>query len=121
MIGLARELAAAAGWPEAAIHFEYFKNETTLDQSTAFEIALARSALTLQVPAGKTIVEVLREAGIPITTSCEQGACGTCRVAVLEGEPDHQDVHLTATEKAKGDCLMACVSRSRSPRLVLDL
>jgi ferredoxin-NADP reductase/nitrite reductase/ring-hydroxylating ferredoxin subunit len=121
MLDLTRRLAAAAGWPEASVHFEYFKNETPLDQSTAFEIALARSALTLQVPAGRTIVQVLREAGIPITTSCEQGACGTCRVAVLDGVPDHQDVHLTATEKARGDCLMACVSRSQSPRLVLDL
>jgi ferredoxin-NADP reductase len=121
MLDLTRRLAAEAGWPESAVHFEYFKNETPLDQSTAFEIALARSALTLQVPAGRSIVEVLRAHGIGITTSCEQGACGTCRVTVLEGEPDHQDVHLTKTEKARGDCLMACVSRSRSPRLVLDL
>jgi ferredoxin len=121
MLDLTRSLAAEAGWPEAAIHFEYFKNETPLDQSTAFEIALARSAVTLQVPAGRSIVQVLREHGIAIATSCEQGACGTCRVAVIEGVPDHQDVHLSASEKARGDCLMTCVSRSRSPRLVLDL
>jgi ferredoxin-NADP reductase/nitrite reductase/ring-hydroxylating ferredoxin subunit len=121
MLDLTRRLATEAGWPEAAVHFEYFKNETPLDQSTAFEIALARSALTLPVPAGRTIVQVLREHGIGITTSCEQGACGTCRVAVLEGIPDHQDVHLSESEQARGDCLMACVSRSRSPRLVLDL
>jgi ferredoxin-NADP reductase/nitrite reductase/ring-hydroxylating ferredoxin subunit len=121
MLDLTRRLAAEAGWPEAAVHFEYFKNEMPLDQSTAFEIALARSALTLRVPAGRTIVQVLREHGVGITTSCEQGACGTCRVTVLDGVPDHQDVHLTATEKAKGDCLMACISRSKSPRLVLDL
>jgi ferredoxin-NADP reductase/nitrite reductase/ring-hydroxylating ferredoxin subunit len=121
MLDLTRRLAAEAGWPEATVHFEYFKNETPLDQSSSFEVALARSAVTLQVPAGRSIVQVLREHGIAIATSCEQGACGTCRVAVIEGEPDHQDVHLTATEKARGDCLMACVSRAKSPRLVLDL
>jgi ferredoxin-NADP reductase/nitrite reductase/ring-hydroxylating ferredoxin subunit len=121
MLDLTRRLAAETGWPEAAVHFEYFKNETPLDQSSSFEVALARSAVTLQVPAGRSIVQVLREHGIAIATSCEQGACGTCRVAVIEGEPDHQDVHLTATEKARGDCLMTCVSRSKSPRLVLDL
>ena len=121
MLDLTRRLATEAGWPETAVHFEYFKNETPLDQSTAFEIALARSALTLQVPAGRSIVQVLRENGIAIATSCEQGACGTCRVAVIEGVPDHQDVHLSASEKARGDCLMTCVSRSLSPRLVLDL
>lgn len=121
MLDAARRIAAEAGWPDAAVHLEYFRNETPIDDSSSFEIALARSALTLQVPAGRSIVEVLREAGIPITTSCEQGACGTCRVAVIEGLPDHQDVHLTPAEKAKGDCLMACVSRSLTPRLVLDL
>lgn len=121
MLDLARRLAAEAGWPEQQVHFEYFKNETVIDDQSSFEIALARSAVTLQVPAGKTIVSVLREHGIGITTSCEQGACGTCRVAVIDGVPDHQDVHLSAGEKAKGDCLMACVSRAKSPRLVLDL
>ena len=121
MLDLTRRLAAAAGWPEAAVHFEYFKNETRRNSGTSFEIALARSALTLEVPAGKTIVEVLRANGIGITTSCEQGACGTCRVGVIEGAPDHQDVHLSEAEKTRGDCLMACVSRARSPRLVLDL
>lgn len=121
MLDLARRLAAEAGWPEAAVHFEYFKNERPIDASSSFEIALARSALTLEVPAGRSIVEVLRANGVAITTSCEQGACGTCRVAVIDGVPDHQDVHLSQSEKARGDCLMACVSRARSPRLVLDL
>lgn len=121
MLDSTRKLAAEADWPETAVHFEYFKNETPLDQSSAFEIALARSAMTLEVPAGRSIVQVLRAHGIQITTSCEQGACGTCRVGVIEGEPDHQDVHLSASEKAKGDCLMTCVSRAKSPRLVLDL
>ena len=121
MLDLTRRLAAEAGWPEAAVHFEYFKNETPRDRGQPFEIALSRSALTLEVPAGKTIVEVLRANGIGITTSCEQGACGTCRVAVIEGEPEHRDVHLSDAEKARGDCLMACVSRARSKRLVLDL
>ena len=121
VLDLTRRLAADAGWPDAAVHFEYFKNETPRDRGQPFEIALARSALTLEVPAGKTIVEVLRANGIGITTSCEQGACGTCRVAVIEGAPDHQDVHLSDAEKTRGDCLMACVSRARSSRLVLDL
>lgn len=121
MLDLIRRLAAEAGWPEAAVHFEYFKNETPRDRGQPFEIALSRSALTLEVPAEKTIVEVLRANGIGITTSCEQGACGTCRVAVIEGEPEHRDVHLSDAEKARGDCLMACVSRARSNRLVLDL
>jgi ferredoxin-NADP reductase/nitrite reductase/ring-hydroxylating ferredoxin subunit len=121
MLEAARKIAADAGWPDDAVHFEYFKNTTRIDATSTFEIRLARSALTLDVPGGTTILEVLRANGVPMVSSCEQGACGTCRVKVLEGEPDHQDVHLNNSEKAAGDCLMTCVSRAKSGHLVLDI
>lgn len=121
MLDAARATAAAAGWPDRSVHFEYFKNTTQLDTSTAFEVELARSALTLSVPPGSSIMEVLRNNGVAVPSSCEQGACGTCVVAVLAGEPDHQDVYLNESERAAGDRMTICVSRSRAPRLVLDI
>jgi len=121
MIAATRASAERLGWPESAVHYEHFANENAIDTGSGFEIVLARSGVTLEVPAGSTIVEVLREHGLDIVTSCEQGACGTCKVAVLEGEPDHQDVYLGASERAGGKVMMACVSRARSARLVLDL
>jgi len=39
----------------------------------------------------------------------------------VEGSPDHRDSLLSEEEKAAGDFMMICVSRSNSPRLVLDL
>lgn len=121
MLDAARELAERHDWPDASVHFEYFKNETPIDDSSSFEIALARSALTLEVPAGRTILDVLRENGVAIPSSCEQGACGTCVAMVLEGKPDHQDVYLSKAEKQCGDRILTCVSRSKSARLVLDI
>jgi ferredoxin-NADP reductase/nitrite reductase/ring-hydroxylating ferredoxin subunit len=121
MLEAARSIAETADWPEDSVHFEYFKNARTIDSSSAFEVALARSAMTLRVPGGKTIVEVLRENGVFVPTSCEQGACGTCMTAVLDGVPDHQDVFLSKAEQASGACMMPCVSRAKSARLVLDL
>ena len=121
MLDAARATAAAAGWPDRAVHFEYFKNTTQLDTSTAFEVELARSALTLSVPPGSSIMEVLRNNGVVVPSSCEQGACGTCVVAVLGGEPDHQDVYLNESERTARDRMTICVSRSRTPRLVLDI
>jgi ferredoxin-NADP reductase/nitrite reductase/ring-hydroxylating ferredoxin subunit len=121
MLEATRSIAADSGWPDEAVHFEYFKNTTEIDDSSTFEISLARSALTLQVPSGKTILEVLRENDVPMPSSCEQGACGTCVVSVIEGEPDHQDVRLTEAERAAGDQIMTCVSRAKTDRLVLDL
>jgi vanillate O-demethylase ferredoxin subunit len=40
---------------------------------------------------------------------------------VLEGEPDHRDYYLSDTEKASGKIIQICISRAKSPRLVLDL
>ena len=121
MLEATRAIAADQGWPDEAIHFEYFKNTTELDASNSFEIDLARSAMTLTVPAGKTILEVLRENGINLGSSCEQGACGTCRCGVIEGEINHQDVYLNPSERAEGKTIMTCVSRAASDRLILDI
>lgn len=121
MLEATRTIAEKQGWPEEAVHFEYFKNTNVIDDSSSFEVALARSALTLQVPAGKTILEVLQENGIEVPSSCEQGACGTCLATVIEGEPDHQDVYLSESEKAANEKILTCVSRSKSKRLVLDI
>ena len=121
MLAAVRREAAAAGWPDAAVHFEYFKNTNEIDDSSPFEVALARSAMTVTVPAGATILEVLRGHGVIMPSSCEQGACGTCVATVLEGEPDHQDVYLNDSEHRAGDRIMTCVSRAASDRLVLDV
>lgn len=121
MLETVRDTAAAQGWPEEAIHYEYFKNDKVIDNSSAFDVELARSAMTLHVPSGKTIIEVMRDAGLTVPSSCEQGACGTCLTTVLEGEIDHQDVYLNKSEKASNACMMTCVSRAKSPRLVLDI
>ncbi len=121
MLETTRRIAAEAGWPDHTVHFEYFKNTTEIDDSSSFQISLSRSALTLGVAGGQTILAVLRQNGVPMPSSCEQGACGTCEVAVLEGEPDHQDVYLNDSEKERGDRIMTCVSRAKSDRLVLDI
>jgi ferredoxin-NADP reductase/nitrite reductase/ring-hydroxylating ferredoxin subunit len=121
MLELARSIAAELGWPDQAVHYEYFKNTHEIDTSSSFTVELARSALSLSVPAGRSILEVMRDNGIAAPSSCEQGACGTCLTRVLEGEIDHQDVYLNGTEKAAGNVMMTCVSRAKSARLVLDI
>lgn len=121
MLDAGRRVAADAGWPDEAVHFEYFANTTTIDHTSSFEVALARSAMTLPVAAGETILDVLRANGVDVPSSCEQGACGTCAVAVLEGRPDHQDVYLNESERRAGTRMMTCVSRANSARLVLDI
>lgn len=114
--------ARALGWPEAQLHKEYFAApaQAGLPES-AFELRLARSGRSLDVPVGRRVIDVLAEHGIEVPVSCEQGVCGTCLTRVVDGTPDHRDTFLTDEERARNDCFTPCCSRSRSPRLVLDL
>ncbi len=68
-----------------------------------------------------SVLAALEAAGVPVLSSCAEGTCGTCETPVLEGAPDHRDSVLSDDERAAGNCMMICVSRSCTPRLVLDL
>ncbi|WP_233151782.1 PDR/VanB family oxidoreductase [Pelomonas sp. KK5] len=116
-------LARALGWPEEAIHIEHFApaSAPATGADEWFEVRLSRTGVVIPVAPAQTIVDAMRARGMDVETSCEQGVCGTCITSVLSGEPDHRDCFLTAREHAKGDCMAICVSRSRSPLLVLDL
>ena len=115
--------AATAAWPEGSVRFEWFTARSQTDSATAggFEITLAQRGITLTVPPGRSVLDVLSDAGIDQPRSCEQGICGTCECAVLEGEVEHRDSILSAAERAANTAMMTCVSRARSARLVLDL
>ena len=113
-------------WPAGALHIERFAAKApTAEQAAAaldqFEVVCQRSGVTLEITAGKSILETLEEADIPIMASCYEGVCGTCEARVLEGTPDHRDSMLTDAEKAAGEVMLVCVSRSCTERLVLDL
>jgi vanillate O-demethylase ferredoxin subunit len=117
------ETTAAPTWPPDAVHLEYFSADpaSLAGPKESFVVRLARHGGEFEVAEGRTIIEVLAEHGVMVDTSCEQGVCGTCLTGVLEGEPDHRDVFLTDAEKLANDRMTVCVSRAKSPRLVLDL
>lgn len=87
----------------------------------AFEVELKASALTLTVPADRSILATLEDNGIAVLSSCQEGTCGTCETVVLDGVPEHRDSILDDEDRESGEMMMICVSRARSTRLVLDL
>ncbi|MEO8162835.1 MAG: Rieske 2Fe-2S domain-containing protein [Ilumatobacteraceae bacterium] len=121
MLDGARDIAQSLEWPDNSVHFEYFKNSNVIHSDSSFIVDLARSALSLTVESGQTILQTLRNNGVAVPSSCEQGACGTCLVRVLEGTPDHQDVYLNESERQRGDQILTCVSRALSEKLTLDI
>lgn len=84
--------------------------------NTPFEIFLAWSDVTLHVPLEKSALEILLQAGMPISPGCLSGACGECATDFVEGDVVHKDSCLNAVERAHKFC--PCVSRARS-RIVL--
>jgi phthalate 4,5-dioxygenase reductase component len=107
-------------WAGGSVHFESFGVDAALRRHDhPFRIRLARSGACHDVPADRSILEVLREHGVRVRSSCEAGSCGTCRTGLCAGEVEHRDFVLSADEQETA--LMVCVSRARGDELTLDL
>jgi ferredoxin-NADP reductase len=105
------------------LHVERFeaKDLTPPVYPYPFEVELALTGVTIEVPLDRSILEVAEEAGAFVLSSCREGTCGTCETEVLEGEVDHRDSILTPGEQAENRVMYVCVSRAACPRLVLEL
>jgi ferredoxin-NADP reductase len=112
-----------AAWPVGTLHVERFhaKEYGEPVRHDSFEVELAVTGTTLTVPPGTSVLDAVRDSGVYVEASCEEGTCGTCEPAVLSGEVDHRDSVLTDEEKAENTAMMVCVSRAACPKLVLDL
>ncbi|MYN14806.1 2Fe-2S iron-sulfur cluster binding domain-containing protein [Pusillimonas sp. TS35] len=116
---------AASHWPADAVHFEYFSAPAptaataTPGEAGHTEVRLARSDKVLQVAGGQSILEALRDAGVPCESSCEAGVCGCCKVRYLDGAPEHNDYVLSDDEK--NEYVLVCCAGVGSRELVLDL
>jgi ferredoxin len=111
----------AGGQLHLTIVKRHVRKERMMAEDTAIEVVLQRSGLTFMVPPNKSILQVLIDEGIDPLYDCQRGECGICQVAVLEGVPDHRDHILSDDERAGNKVMQICVSRAKTPRLVIDL
>ena len=113
---------ATSRWPRDAVHTERFEPLADGDfVPEPFEVQIASSGAVLDVPAGRSLLDVLREHGFMLPSSCGIGVCGTCECGFRipgEGNVIHRDVVLAPGDRDRR--LMPCVSRGRG-RLVIDL
>ena len=121
MIEAVKSQAESAGYPAERVHFELFDAAADQDGDSAFEVEVASTGAVYTIPPGKTIIDVLEEAGEDLIYDCQRGDCGICQTDVLEGTPDHRDVVLSQTERDSGKVMQICVSRAKSARLKLDI
>jgi ferredoxin-NADP reductase len=109
-----------------AVHLERFGAAASTEtvgatEDRAFQVECARNGAVLQVPCGTRLIDVVRQVAPQVPFSCEEGYCGSCETAVLDGIPDHRDQVLSVEERAANDTMMICVGRAKSARLVLDV
>lgn len=90
------------------IHYEAFQMATSGD---LFTVELKKSGRKLEVGEEQTLLQVLREAGLDVDSSCETGNCRTCRVEVCEGRVEHRGSALSREDKEGGKAMLSCVSR----------
>jgi vanillate O-demethylase ferredoxin subunit len=119
--------AAEKRLPEDAVHLERFAADPLPDNADSaaalesFDVQLASTGQIVRVEKNISIVDALATIGIEVDTSCGEGVCGTCMVDVVTGEPEHRDHCLSKAERASNKVICCCISRSKSPVLVLDL
>jgi ferredoxin-NADP reductase len=115
MLDGVRAAATVLNFPQSNIHTEAFAASTSGDPFTA---ELSKSEKLFEVKEQETLLDVLRDAGFDIGSSCEVGNCGTCRVGVVKGRVEHRGTGLLDEEKE--GAMLSCVSRGIG-RIVLDL
>ncbi|MGV6875768.1 PDR/VanB family oxidoreductase [Pseudochelatococcus sp. B33] len=112
--------SATAHWPRGSVHFEDFGSAavaTASDGEDGFWVNFASAGTRHFVPADKTILQVLEEAGHAVASSCGAGTCGTCRMKLIEGEADHRDLVLFDDEW--DDNIIICCSRAKSREITI--
>ena len=113
---------ASRHWPAGSVHFEHFQPPAPTTPAAAegsFDVLLSRRGIRVRVQPEQTIVRAIEQAGLRVPTSCLSGLCGACKTDYLEGDVEHHDYILSDEEHQH--CMTLCVSRARSPLLVLDL
>jgi ferredoxin-NADP reductase len=116
--------SSVGAWPPHTVHQEYFTAREMTEEEKAwdtkpFQVKIASTGAVIDIPAGRSIVDVLRDYGINVQTDCQEGYCGTCITHYVEGDPVHRDTVLDDTDRE--DYVMICCARARSDLLVLDL
>ena len=120
LLDAARAQAEAQGIPQDRVHYELFEAAAAQSDDCAFEVQINDGTI-YTIPVGQSIIDVLEENDVDVMYDCQRGDCGICQCDVREGTPDHRDVVLSDAEREAGDVMQICVSRAKTPRLVLDI
>ncbi len=114
------EAGAEAGYPEDALHMEYFSvPEAPEYENYPFTLRLARSETEFLVPEDKSAADVLLEKGYAVDLKCSDGICGVCKCGLVAGEVEHRDFVLSKAQRE--NTIILCQSRAAEKDGVIDI
>ena len=112
-----------AATPHARCHVERFVavNRDAGAVKVPLVVVTRTTGQRIDVAADQSVLAAMQGAGILVATSCGTGVCGTCETRVLEGRPLHRDSVMPDDDKDEIGVFYPCVSRAKTPELVLDV
>lgn len=106
-------ITAEYGYPDHMVHYEDFGSGQGGDFGEPFDVEVVdpdeNRHENFTVPANKSLLDVLMEAGFDVTSSCLAGACGACKVTVRKGKVDYKSTSLLTHQR--GLAMQSCVDR----------
>jgi len=85
-------------------------------------VTIQPSGKSVECKSGDTVLMALEKSGYALPNNCRAGACGECKVKVLEGQYDQGmvlDMALSAEERKQGFGLM-CMAKPISDEMVIE-
>ncbi|MEZ4909699.1 MAG: ferredoxin--NADP reductase [Saprospiraceae bacterium] len=104
---------------------EYFLANTNSPKSTIMgldsmaKITLRGETFSLQIPAGTTILEALKDDDKDPPYSCSSGACATCMAKVTKGSVTMDACYALEDEEIAKGFVLTCQSKPQSPEIEL--
>ena len=114
------DAGARNGWPEEALHLEYFSvPETPEYENHDFTLKLAKSGREIKVAADQIPTDALLAAGVHIDVKCGDGICGVCKCDIVSGEVEHRDFVLSKAQRQHS--IILCQSRAVEENGVVEI
>jgi ferredoxin-NADP reductase len=112
-----REHLLELGIPAVRIFEEAFgatpPTTSRLVSGSKATVAFERSSVRCEADENATILDLAEAAGVYLDTSCRMGVCGTCKVKLLQGEVDMNDMGGLSVSEREDGFVLACCSTPR--------
>jgi len=129
-LAVVRQAAAAIGVPPRSVRVERFLSlqhnpfdapePVAAGVAATLEVTLDGETRSLDWPAGRRMLDVLRDAGLDAPFSCREGICGACACQLTGGKVDLLNNEVLEDADLADGYILACQSVALSPEVSIS-